>query len=296
MTRIHLIGPGAIGGTVAAGIAESGRHDFTICGNQAFDALTVTRSDTKEFRSLPVRVVTKPSEVSRADWVLLAVKSHQTPSTAEWLKAAVGPSTKLAILQNGVEHKERVRGLVPASAPLLPIVVQLPAERTAPGKITTYGPALLIAADNDIGREFAGLFENTSVRVQLSDDFMTRQWEKLCLNAASGSLTTLTMDPDAIARVPGLRDLAKRIADECVAVGRAEGAKFADDFAANLANMLAARRGNRGNSMYYDRRDGKELEYDARNAVIARLGAKHGIATPLSSALVPLLRALGPQG
>jgi 2-dehydropantoate 2-reductase len=294
MTRVALIGPGAIGGTVAAGVLEAG-HNLTICANQHFDTLTVTRSDTKEARSFPARVATDPAEIAPAEWVLLAVKSHQAQSAASWLKAAVGPHTKLAILQNGVEHKERVRGLVPASAPLLPIVVQLPAERTAPGRITTFGQALLIAADNDIGRDFAGLFANTSVRVQLSDDFLTRQWEKLCLNAASGSLTTLTMDPDAIARVPGLRDLAKRIADECVAVGRAEGAKFDDSFADNLANMLAARRGNRGNSMYYDRRDGKLLEYDARNAVIARLGAKHGIATPLSDALVPLLRAVSAE-
>jgi 2-dehydropantoate 2-reductase len=49
---------------------------------------------------------------------------------------------------------------------------------------------------------------------------------------------------------------------------------------------------NRGNSMYYDRRDGKELEYDARNGVIQRLGRKHGIPTPISDVIVPLLRAV----
>ena len=79
-------------------------------------------------------------------------------------------------------------------------------------------------------------------------------------------------------------------------MGRAEGAKFADDYAEQLASALAARKGNRGNSMYYDRRDGKPLEYDARNAVISRFGRKHGIATPSSDMLTALLSAVSSSG
>ncbi len=295
MARIALIGPGAIGGTAAAALAASERHELTICANQDFDTLRWTRSDNGETRNFPVRVVTSEKVLAPADWVLLAVKSHQTSSAAKWLTAAVGANTKLAILQNGVEHRDRVVPFIPSTTPIVAVVVQLPAQRTAPGAITTYGPTLLIVGDDEHSKAFADLFTGTFVKVQCDADFRTREWEKLCLNAASGSLTTLTMEPDCIATVPGMRDLAKRIVDECVAVGRAEGAKFANDYADNLADVLASRRNNRGNSMFYDRRDGKDLEWDARNGVIARLGRKHGIATPLSDALVPLLRALGPR-
>ncbi len=288
--NITLIGPGAIGGTVAAAVAQRGRDALTICANSKFETLTLTRSDTKEAQASAVTVVTSPGEARHADWVLLAVKSHQTDGAADWLRATVGPNTRLAILQNGVEHRARVAPYVSAATPIVPVVVQLPAQRTAPGEITTYGPALLIVGDDAPSREFAALFDGTIVKVQCDADFRTREWEKLCLNAMSGSLTTLTMDPDCIGTVPGMRDLARRIAEECVAVGRAEGATFDDAYAGNLANMMAARRGNRGNSMYYDRRDGKELEWDARNGVIARLGKKHGIATPVSDVIVTLLR------
>ena len=295
MSGIALIGPGAIGGTAAIALAEGGAHNLIICANRSFGQLVWTRSDNEAERSFPAKVVTDPKMARPDDWVLLAVKSHQTDSAADWLRATVGPDTKLAVLQNGVEHRARVAPYIPAATPVVPVVVQLPAQRTAPGRITTYGPALFIVGDDAASREFAALFDGTFMRVQVDGDFRTREWEKLCLNAASGSLTTLTMNPDCIATVPGMRDLAQRIVEECVAVGRAEGAKFADDYAANLANMLAARRSNRGNSMFYDRRDGKPLEWDARNGVIVRLGAKHGIATPVSSTLVPLLRALDPR-
>ncbi|HEY2071818.1 MAG TPA: 2-dehydropantoate 2-reductase [Rhizomicrobium sp.] len=294
MIRITLIGPGAIGGTAAIAVAERGRDALTVCANQPFERFVWTRSDTGEERSFPAKVVTKPDEAAFADWAILAVKSHQTAGAAAWLRAAVGANTKLAVLQNGVEHRARVTPFVPAGTPVVPVVVQLPAQRTASGRITTYGPALFIVGDDAPSREFATLFDGSFLKVQVDGDFRTREWEKLCLNAAGGALTTLTMDPDCIARVPELRDLAEKIIAECVAVGRAEGATFADDHAANLANMLAARRGNRGNSMFYDRRDGKPLEWDARNGVIVRLGTKHGIPTPVSATLVPLLRGLDP--
>lgn len=292
MTRIVLIGPGAIGGTVAGGLLAGGKHDLTICANQTFDTLTVKRSDGRDARSYPVHVVTSPNEVKQADWVLLAVKSYQTKTTAAWLRATVGETTTLAVLQNGVEHRERVAPFVPPSATVLPIVVQLPAQRTALGEITTYGGAVLIAEENAAGRQFASLFIGTPVKVNLTDDFMTRQWEKLCLNAASGSISTLTLNPDAIGTVPGLRELALRFVEECMAVGRAEGARFAEGYATQLVDGFMMRTGNRGNSMYYDRLDGKELEFEARNAVIQRCGRKHGIATPISDTIVPLLRAV----
>lgn len=44
--------------------------------------------------------------------------------------------------------------------------------------------------------------------------------------------------------------------------------------------------------MLADRLACRQLEIDARNGVIVRLGAKHGIATPLNAAMVALLNAI----
>ncbi|HEY1709735.1 MAG TPA: 2-dehydropantoate 2-reductase [Rhizomicrobium sp.] len=292
MAHIAVIGPGAIGGTVAGALLASEKHNITICANTAFDTLTVERAGSSEAQSYPAHVVTSPDDLGVFDWVMLAVKSHQTGSAADWLRATVGSDTTLAVLQNGVEHRERVAPFIPAGTAVLPIVVQLPAQRTAPGRITTYGGAVLIASDDDVGQRFAALFAATPVKVSLTADFMTRQWEKLCLNAASGSLSTLTLNPDAIGTVPGLREVALAIVSECMAVGTAEGAKFDPNYATQIVDGFMMRTGNRGNSMYYDRRDSNVLEYDARNAVICRLGRKHGIPTPVSDTLTPLLRAV----
>ncbi|MEJ0044435.1 MAG: ketopantoate reductase C-terminal domain-containing protein [Rhizomicrobium sp.] len=111
------------------------------------------------------------------------------------------------------------------------------------------------------------------------------------MNACSGALCAILNHPAALAAYPDLRPLGMRIVEETMAVGRAEGATFPDGFAKSIVGLFT-HPGGRGNSMYYDRRDGKPLEWDARNGVVARLGAKHGIATPVADTIVPLLKAM----
>ena len=290
MPNMALIGPGAIGGTIGFALAEKG-HALTICANSAFAELGLTRADTKERRSVPVTVVTSPAEMKPADWVLLCVKSHQTDGAAAWLKATIGPDTKVAVLQNGVEHRDRVAPYIGAGNAVVPVVVILPAERTRTGEITSYGGAALTVPDDAEGRAFAALFAGSFVKVSTDADFVSRAFEKLCMNAPSGALCALTLNPAALAAYPDLVPLAQTIVEECMAVGRAEGARFADGFAKQIVGMFT-RPGGRGNSMYYDRRDGKPMEWDARNGVVQRLGRKHGIATPAADTLVPLLKSL----
>jgi 2-dehydropantoate 2-reductase len=47
-----------------------------------------------------------------------------------------------------------------------------------------------------------------------------------------------------------------------------------------------------GTSMLFDRLAGRPLEWEARNGVISRLGARHGIPTPASDGIVRALQAL----
>ncbi|MEI9989753.1 MAG: 2-dehydropantoate 2-reductase [Rhizomicrobium sp.] len=290
MTEIALIGPGAIGGTVGFALLEKGR-DLIVCANRRFSELALTRADTKERRALPVEVVTSPADASPADWVLLCVKSHQTDSAAAWLKATVGPDTKIAVLQNGVEHREHVAPYIGPGNAVVPVVVMLPAERTAPGEIMTFGGAALTVPDDAAGRAFASLFEGSFVKAVTDADFTSRAWEKLCMNACSGALCAILNHPAALAVYPDLRPLGERIVEETMAVGRVEGATFPDGFAKQIVGLFI-HPGGRGNSMYYDRRDGKPLEWDARNGVVARLGRKHGIATPVADTIVPILKSL----
>jgi 2-dehydropantoate 2-reductase len=81
------------------------------------------------------------------------------------------------------------------------------------------------------------------------------------------------------------------IVHECIAVGRAEGARLPDSVADNVISGYQAAPVDSVNSMHADRIAGRLMEIDARNGVIVRLGRKHRIATPLNAMIVDLLQA-----
>lgn len=291
MSRITLIGPGAIGCAIGAALMEAG-HDVTFCARRSFARLSVQKESepAKVFRA---KVVTTPDKVSAADWVLLCVKAYQVPSAAAWLRAAVVPGVKLAVLQNGVEQRENTEPYVPSGTTIVPVVVDLPVSRTAPGEAVWKRVASATVPDDAVGQEFCSLFAGSFVTAETTDDFVTRAWLKLCLNAPSGAILALTGQRMGVMRSHGIAEVARSILKECVAVGRAEGAKLDDALIERQVGFFLSANPEDGNSMYEDRMAGREMEWNARNAVIVRKAALHGISVPVSAALVPLLAALG---
>ena len=292
MTGIVVIGPGAVGCAVGAALIEAG-HDVIFCAHRSFARVRVQKAG-ETAKAFPARVVTSEKNVAPADWVLLCVKAHQVPSAAGWLRAAVGPDTKIAVLQNGVEQRECVEPFVRSGATIVPVVVDLPASRTAPGEVTWRFRATLTAAADTAGKEFAGLFACSFVIGATTDDLVTVAWRKLCLNAPDGAIQALTAQTRGVWHKPGIADLGRAILKECITVGRAEGAKLDDSLVEPQIASFLASPPDEGNSMYADRMAGREMEWNARNAVIVRKGARHGIPTPVSAALVLLLAALKP--
>jgi 2-dehydropantoate 2-reductase len=76
-----------------------------------------------------------------------------------------------------------------------------------------------------------------------------------------------------------------------MAVAEAEGARLDPAFAEQMVDRLAAMPPDMGSSILFDRTADRTLEWDARNGVLCRLGARHGVPTPISDVLVPLLAA-----
>jgi 2-dehydropantoate 2-reductase len=189
MASITIIGPGAIGGTVAAWLAQDAGNTITICARSSFTRLTV-ETPTGRLQAAPKLYTTpqeakeaqKAQEAAVADWVLIATKTYDVAGTVAWLPNLIGPQTRVAILQNGVEHIERFSPYVDTYR-LVPVVIDLPAERKEPGHIWQRGNGLFFVPDGDNGRDFVRLFAHTPMTVKTTTDFRSRAWRKLALNA-----------------------------------------------------------------------------------------------------------------
>lgn len=281
-----MIGPGAIGGAVAAWLIAAG-HEVILCARTPFATLTVSQPEGT-LLSTPL-VLTDPAQAGIADIVIVATKAYDAAGTAPWLTALVGERTSVAIFQNGVEHVARFAALVDP-ARLIPAVVDIPAERTAPGVIVQRRAGTITLPESAAARAFAALFDDTPIEASLTTDFQTVAWRKLALNAA-GIVSAITLRPASIARDPNGAAAMRALVAECVAVGRAEGADLPDALADAVIESYRAADPGSINSLHADRIAGRPMEIDARNGVIVRLGAKHGIATPANALAIALLSA-----
>jgi 2-dehydropantoate 2-reductase len=290
--RIAVVGLGSIGGAVAGCLAAAGRHDVVACTRQPIQRLTL--ESPSGTATLPLAALTDPATVAQpVGWVMLCTKTHQTAAAAPWLSRLCAAATRVAVLQNGIGHVERVTPLA-NGATVLPAIVYFNGERLAPDRVwLRQGSDQDIAvADDAPGRDFASLFSGTPLRVSFSNEFATLVWRKLLINAVANPITTLTLQRQAVLRRPDVQELCLKILDEAVAVARAEGVPVAEDEPARAMATLFTFSGELGTSMYFDRLAGRHLEVEALTGAIVAAAERHGIATPLNSALLTLLRVI----
>ena len=290
MTTIALIGPGAIGGTVAAWVAQDPALKITVCARTPLDDIRV-ETPNGVIAAKPT-VLTDPADAIPVDWVLVATKTYDVEATRPWLERLVVQGTRVAIIQNGVEHVQLFQHLVPAGR-LVPVIINLPAVRNAPGRIVQNRQGFIWVPAGRNGEEFVALFAHTEIEAVADGDFVSRAWIKLCGNCGA-IVPSLTLRATGPVWSDDLEAIVRGLAEECAAVGRAEGAIIPQSVVDGVVdNARNSAEGSIAGSLHADRLAGHQMEVDARNGVIVRLGEKHGIPTPMNRVLVTLLTASG---
>ena len=288
---VAVVGLGGIGGAAAALLQEAGRHAVTACVRRPLGRLTFERpGGTVE---LPMHALTDPGDAEPVDWVLLCTKAHETPSAGPWLERLCRPDTRVAVLQNGIDHAARVAPFI-GGATAVPVIVYYNGERLAPDHVRfrPVGQHELVVPDGDDGRALAALMEGTPLRVLVAADFATRAWRKLLVNVVANPITALTLQRQGVLRHPDVYALGLAVLEEAAAVARADGVPLADDVAERTMATMTSHAPELGTSMLFDRQAGRPVEIEALNGAVVAAGERHGIATPLNRMLLALLRAV----
>ena len=290
---IAVIGPGAIGSTAAALLHAAGRP-VLLCGRTPRDGVEV-RPDGHPPIYLPGPVHTDPATVDGPlDVVFLAVKDTQNGQAAVWLDRLCDENTVVCALQNGVEQVERVSAISRRTdaAHVVPAAVWISSEMQPGGWVRLRSEARLVLPDTPAAATVADALRGTAITVERDPDFRSAAWRKLLVNAVVGFMV-LADRRAGMFRRDDVAALARRYLTECLAVARADGADLGDEVVDEIVTMLAAAPEDLTTSMLTDHRAGRPLEWDIRNGVISRKAAAHGLPTPVSDVVVPLLAAAG---
>lgn len=286
---VAVLGPGGVGGLLAALLARAGHRVICLAGDASARTLRErgirVRSD--RFGDFTARVEADTELREPADVVLVAVKHTALDAALERVPATVpGENALFVPLLNGVEHPAALRERYGDSR-VAPAVIRVESTRLAPGVIEHGSPFVEVdltgdAVAHDRLDRFAGALEWAGVRVRVLDGEAAALWSKMAFLAPFALLTTRYGAPLGVIRSEHREELVSLV-EETAAVGRASGA--ATDAEAALARYDAFPPEMKS-SMQRDAEAGRPLELDAIGGALLRAAERNGVEVPVAARLV----------
>jgi 2-dehydropantoate 2-reductase len=237
-----------------------------------------------------------------ADLVVVFAKATGTAAVATAAAGAIGPSTLVLTLQNGLGNIEALLARVPADR-LLAGTTTLGTELLGPGHIRALGTGETVlgplgafgGAATKAAELIASTLADAGIWARTSPNALEVIWAKVAFNCVMNSLCSIASIPvSALARYDGFDALAGSILDEVAAVAGAEGVTVDTTAALRLmhAQFDPSASGDHLASMLQDLMNGRRTEIAHLNGAIAQRAAARGIDAPVNAAISRLVGLL----
>ena len=292
--RVAVLGPGGIGGLLAALLARRG--DRVTCLAPPATAAHLAehglelRSPTLGDAKVTVEAATRLDHP--VDVVFVTVKATQLESAVEAVPPEVLGDALVVPFLNGIDHMTWLRGRYPADQ-VVAGTIRIESTRVGPGLIehaSAFAVVELAAAEPSRREQVEALgarLAETGLDVTVRDDEAATLWSKLSVLAPIALVTTWTAAPLGEARAR-LGDELPAVAREIVTAARADGVDL--DEAATLA-ILERVPDAMQSSMQKDAAAGRPIELDAIGGAVLRGAERAGTEAPVTARLVADLRA-----
>ena len=254
-----------------------------------------------------VKFSTSPKALAGADIVILCVKSIGTADAAKEIGRHAPKKAAVISFQNGVSNVDLLKEKLP-KATILRGTVPFNVASLGNGRWHKGVAGTLMAEDHEVTRALAERIGNRPGRLRLSDDMVGVAWGKLLIN--------LNNAINALSGRPLLAEIRERDYRRVFAAAMREGlgilnragirpAKVGDvaprlmpmviDSPDWLFNRLFIKRwkidAKARSSMSDDLAHGRKTEVDYINGELVALAQKIGMASPINSKIVELIRA-----
>jgi 2-dehydropantoate 2-reductase len=288
LTEVAVLGPGGVGGLVAAALDGAGTPTTVVareetCATIERDGIRVRSTRLGDFTA-------RPRAVPLLSWpvdILIVATKATTLQTA--LERVLGPRPEIVVpLLNGVEHLGFLRARFGHDR-VLPAVIRVESDRPAPGLVVHTSPFLRIdLAPDPRAESVAHLLRAAEIPTRIGESEAEILWRKLVrLNALACTTTAHDAPLGEIRTRPDWRAELTGAVEEGAAVARAEGAPIQ---AGDVLEELWEAHEGLTSSMQRDVAAGREPELDAIAGAVLRAGARHGIECPTIAGLAEDIR------
>jgi 2-dehydropantoate 2-reductase len=280
MTQIAVLGPGGVGGFLAAALAHAG-EDVTVVAREptveriAGGGVHLTSVLLGEFTARPAATAELGDAVD-----VLVVATKATGLDAALPRIRSQPALVVPLL-NGLDHMQRLRERF---ATVAAGTIRIESDRPEPGVIAQTSPAVRVELASDDPRirpaleRLAGTLEAAGIPALVGPGEAQILWSKLVRLTALACTTSASDQPIGFIRTdPQWRRALEACVQEAAAVANADGSQL--DPAGPLGELEAAH-SELGSSMRRDIAAGREPELDAIAGSVLRAGRRHGIDCP----------------
>lgn len=280
--RIAILGPGGVGGLLAAALARAGEDVVVIARETTTEHIAEHGIDMRS--PLLGDFTARPAVTTGLDdpEAVLIVATKATGLTAALDRVHSQPPLVVPLL-NGLDHLGVLRQRFGADR-VAAGVIRVEADRPAPGQVVHSSPALRVDLATDQAALAAGVDALASVLTSagiptvVGDSEARVMWSKLVrLNALALTTSASGRTLGEIRADPRWRSALERAVAEAAAVAAADGAGL--DPADTLAELESAHPSLRS-SMYRDIEAGRAPELDAIAGAVLRGGMRYGIPCP----------------
>ena len=281
MTRYGVVGPGAVGTTIAYELAQTGKEvqllgrsdkrvEYDPGNNQSRTTLEVT----------DIKKVEAPFDV-----LFVAVKAHQLDAVMHDLEQLIDDNSIVILAQNGYRDLNRL-----SIKHIYQAVVYISGQKDG-NTVTHFRDEILHLQRDAFTQQLKRDLDRSGLHIELEDNIETPIWYKLLVNLGINSVTALGHDTARVLKVNGMRELVRNLINDGLQVAQAEGIHFETTLIDDIMHIYDGYPDEMGTSMYYDIKDRKTIEVDYIQGYIYEKARVHNLNTLYLGTIYTLLLA-----
>jgi len=293
--RVAVVGIGGVGGYYGAKLANafppgSGHDVLFYCRGAHLDAIRshglklVAREG--EFVAHPALATDDAAALGSVDVAVFAVKGYSLPDAARKLRPAIGPSTVVIPLGNGVDNDEVLTREL-GTGRVLNGGVYISTHIEEPGVVVQTGGSCKLffgPVDGETApyREVEAMFKGAGIDATLSDHILRDVWSKFIFIDASSGVTSLHgATIGAVLSTPELKTLLKGLMGEVRDLGTRLDVGLPPGIVEQAIERAGAFPPDTKTSMQLDVEKKTKTELDTMLGYVVRKGHELGVPVPL---------------
>jgi 2-dehydropantoate 2-reductase len=273
---VAVLGPGAVGGVLAVGLARAGLPVVCIARP---DTAAVIRSEGLSLRHGQEVESARPEAVEELhEPVELLLVTVKAPALDDALERVQAPVETVIPQLNGIEHMETLRRRFPNSHVVAGSIGWIEAWLERPGVVVQNTPRVVMKLASDVDEATAELLASTGLDVRVDGSGAAVLWEKLARQAPVAAATASTQRPIGELRSDSeWRSRLEEAIRETCATATADGVPLVPDAQWEIIESMPPLLTS---STARDIAAGRPSELDAITGAAVRAAHRLGVAAP----------------